>query len=167
MTTPSDFIIATADELEITDSEITAMLMTVYVEGGFTPREEAISLFEPSIVRKRGAIIAARHKPTLKLSGFVIVVPHDSTARRFAGENEEEVHLFGNKCLKVKGNAFLVLQDNKLMFKLTGNTHKEAMSQKGAVLWNPSGKNHFMKAWVAMPALNLNNTESLVTAALS
>ena len=95
MTTQTEFTIATAEDLEIADSEIAAFLTTVYVEGGFTPREEAISLFDPPAVRKRGTIIGARHKPTSKLSGFVIVVPHNSPARKFAGENEGEVHLLG------------------------------------------------------------------------
>jgi len=95
MTTQIEFTIATAGDLEITDSEIAALLTTVYVEGGFTPREEAVSLFEPSAVRKRGTIFGARHEPSSKLSGFVIVVPHDSPAHKYAAENEAEVHLLG------------------------------------------------------------------------
>jgi ribosomal protein S18 acetylase RimI-like enzyme len=95
MTTQTEFTIATADDFEITDREIAELLTKVYVEGGFTPREEAISLFEPSAVRKRGTIIGALHKPSTKLSGFIIMVPHDSPASKFAGENEGEVHLLG------------------------------------------------------------------------
>ncbi len=95
MTTKSEFIIATADVLQIADHEISALLTEVYVEGGFTTREEAVSLFEPSAVRNRGTLIGARHNRDSKLAGFVIVVPYDSPARRLAGENEGEVHLLG------------------------------------------------------------------------
>lgn len=90
-----EFTIATADDLEIADREIAALLTKVYVEGGFTPREEANSLFEPSAVRQRGTIIGARHKQSSALSGLVIVAPHGSPACRFAKMNEGEVHLLG------------------------------------------------------------------------
>lgn len=95
METQNEFKIATGDELLITDDEIVLVLNTVYVEGGFTPRDDAITLFQPSTVRKRGTIIGSRQHSTLKLSGFVIVVPHDSPARKFATNNQGEIHLLG------------------------------------------------------------------------
>lgn len=90
-----EFEIAPADFLEITDPELSALLMQVYVAGGFAKPEEAASLFEPSAVRKRGVIIGAREKQHLILAGIVIVVPPDSPARRLAGSNEAEIHLLG------------------------------------------------------------------------
>ena len=92
-----EFEIGTADFLRIDDIELSELLMQVYVAGGFTAPDEAVSLFEPSAVRKRGTIIGAREKQHLKLAGIVIVVPPDSPARRLAQNNEAELHLLGVK----------------------------------------------------------------------
>jgi len=89
------FRIAQAEVLDTTDLEIEYVLTQVYVVGGFTTAEEAASLFEPTAVRKRGIMIAARDDQHSNLAGFVIVVPPDSPARRLAGDNEGEVHLLG------------------------------------------------------------------------
>lgn len=91
----SEFTIATADVLQIADHEISGLLMQVYVAGGFTTPEEAVSLFEPPAVRKRGTLIGARDNRNSKLAGFVILVPPDSPARRLAADNEGELHLLG------------------------------------------------------------------------
>jgi len=92
-----EFEIGTADFLGIDDFELSELLTQVYVAGGFTAPDEAVSLFEPSAVRKRGTIIGAREKQHLKLAGIVIVVPPDSPARRLAQNNEAELHLLGVK----------------------------------------------------------------------
>ena len=98
MTTPRlKFEIATTDRLKIDDSEILDLLTQVYVGGGFTTSEEAVSLFEPSAVRARGVLIGARENQQSKLAGFIIVVPPDSPARRLAKNNEAELHLLGVK----------------------------------------------------------------------
>ena len=98
MNTPQlKFEIATIDSQEITDSEISELLTQVYVDGGFTTSEEAISLFEPSAVRARGVLIGAREIQQSKLAGFIILVPPDSPARRLAKSNEAELHLLGVK----------------------------------------------------------------------
>ena len=91
------FEIATADRLKIDDSEILDLLTQVYVGGGFTTSEEAVSLFEPSAVRARGVLIGARENKQSKLAGFIIIVPPDSPARRLAKDNEAELHLLGVK----------------------------------------------------------------------
>lgn len=88
-----EFEIATADALDVTDSEIWGLLTHVYVAGGFTTQEEAASLFEPSSVRQRGILIGARESQQAKLAGMIIVVPPDSAARRLAKGNEAEIHL--------------------------------------------------------------------------
>jgi len=83
-------------------------------------------------------------------------------------ENKDVVssQMFGKQCLKVKGKAFLALHMKSLVFKLSGNAHKEALSQKGAALWDPSGKGRPMKEWVAIPAENLSNAKALANHAL-
>ena len=92
-----EFVITTADLLNIADQELSDLLTQVYVAGGFTTHEEADSLFEPSAVRKRGVLIGAREKQHSILAGIVIVVPPDSPARRLAEDNEAEIHLLGVK----------------------------------------------------------------------
>ena len=92
-----EFEIGTADLLKIDDIELSELLTQVYVAGGFTEPDEAASLFEPSAVRKRGMLIAARENLHLSLAGIVIVVPPDSPVRRLAQSNEAEMHLLGVK----------------------------------------------------------------------
>ena len=93
-----EFQIDTADILKIDDIELSELLTQVYVAGGFTEPDEAVSLFEPSAVRKRGMLIGAREKQHLGLAGIVIVVPPNSAARRLAQDNNEaEMHLLGVK----------------------------------------------------------------------
>ena len=94
---PLEYKIATAEILDIADLEISELLTQVYVAGGFTTPDEAVSLFEPSAVRRRGVLIGARENRQSKLAGLVIVVPPDSPARRLAGNNEAELHLLGVK----------------------------------------------------------------------
>lgn len=86
-----------ADVLEIKNSEISELLTEVYVGGGFVKPDEAVSLFDPSAVRKRGVIIGVREKLHSSLVGMVIVVPPDSYARRLAKNNEAEIHLLAVK----------------------------------------------------------------------
>ncbi|HQQ94933.1 MAG TPA: hypothetical protein PLQ93_10290 [Bacteroidia bacterium] len=38
-----------------------------------------------------------------------------------------------------------------MVFKLEGLSHKEALSLKGAKLFDPSGKGRAMKEWVQVP----------------
>ncbi len=90
-----EFEIATADSLGVTDPELSELLTQVYVAGGFTAQEEAVTLFEPSAIRNRGVLIGAREKHHSKLAGIIIVVPPDSSARRLAKDNEAEIHLLG------------------------------------------------------------------------
>ena len=74
--------------------------------------------------------------------------------------------MFGKQCLKVKGKAFLALHRKSLVFKLSGDAHKKALSQKGAVLWDPSGKGRPMKEWIAIPTDNLSNAQVFANHAL-
>lgn len=88
-----EFEIAMADELALQDHELTELLNRVYVEAGYTNREEALTLFVPDNVRRRGLLFVAREKETSVLAGMIILVPFDSPACRRAGENEAELHL--------------------------------------------------------------------------
>lgn len=89
------FEIATVDSQEIADSEISELLTQVYVGGGFTTPEEAVSLFDPAAVRARGVLIGARENQQSRSAGFIIVVPPGSPSRRLAKNNEAELHLLG------------------------------------------------------------------------
>lgn len=91
------FEIDIADLLKIDDIELSELLTQVYVAGGFMKPDEAITLLEPSAVRKRGMLIGARERKHHKLAGVVIVVPPGSPARRMAKNSEAEMHLLGVK----------------------------------------------------------------------
>ncbi len=91
------FHIDTAEALRISDLEISELLSRVYVDGEFVAPEIAVSLFEPTAVRSRGKIVAAREKQTSLLAGMVIMVYPTSPARRFAQGTETEMHLLGVK----------------------------------------------------------------------
>lgn len=92
-----DFNIDTADSLQISDQEISTLLLQVYVEGGFVTPELATTLFQASAVRNRGKLIAARDKQAFILAGLVIIVYPDSPAHRLAQGDETEMHLLGVK----------------------------------------------------------------------
>ena len=92
-----DFALATADALEVSDLELSELLLRVYLEGGFVEAEMAVALFEPAAVRRRGKIIAARETQGSTLAGMVIIVDSHSPARRFAQGTETEMHLLGVK----------------------------------------------------------------------
>ncbi len=59
---------------------------------------------------------------------------------------------FGKPCLKVGGKVFAVLWSGDMAFKLTAETHTEALQVAGAQLFDPRGKGHPMKEWVRIPA---------------
>ena len=69
-----EFEIATADFLEITDLELSELLAQVYVAGGYTEPDEAVSLFEPSAVRKRGVLISSGLIPRSLLRDWVSMI---------------------------------------------------------------------------------------------
>jgi len=56
--------------------------------------------------------------------------------------------MFGKPCFKINGKAFVCFFKNEMVFKLTGETHKEALSLDGSQLFDPSGKKRAMKEWV-------------------
>lgn len=150
-----EFEIAKAEVLGITDLELSRLLTQVYVAGGFTDSEEAISLFEPSAVRKRGVLIGAREKQKSHLVGVIIVVPPASPARRLAKSNEAEIHLLGVNpdsrrhglgrmlveaaidCAKNNGYSKIILWTQfsmkaaQRLYESTGFIHIEDMTRNG------------------------------------
>ncbi len=73
--------------------------------------------------------------------------------------------MFGKPCVKVKGKAFLAQLKEAVVFKLSGAAHEKAMSQRGALLWDPPGKGRPMKEWVALPITAKSNFKTLAAAA--
>lgn len=92
-----EFNVDSAEALNISDQEISALLTEIYVTDGFTEPEEAVSIFEPSAVRKRGFLMGARDINHSTLAGMVIVAPPNSPACRLAQDDEAEMQLLGVK----------------------------------------------------------------------
>ncbi|WP_186279834.1 TfoX/Sxy family protein [Fluviicola chungangensis] len=63
----------------------------------------------------------------------------------------QESQMFGKPCFKIKGKAFISLFDNEMVFKLTGEVHRDALSLDGTRQFDPSGKKRPMKEWVQVP----------------
>ena len=66
-------------------------------------------------------------------------------------ENAEKSQMFGKPCFKISGKAFICFFQQEMVFKLSGETHKEALQLLGSQLFDPSGKNRPMKEWVQIP----------------
>jgi hypothetical protein len=60
----------------------------------------------------------------------------------------EQSQMFGKPCFKINGKAFICFFQNCMVFKLTGDEHKEALSLDGSQLFDPSGKKRPMKEWI-------------------
>jgi len=59
-----------------------------------------------------------------------------------------ESQLFGKPCFKINGKAFICFFHNEMVFKLTGDSHTEALNLDDSQLFDPSGKQRPMKEWV-------------------
>jgi hypothetical protein len=79
----------------------------------------------------------------------------------------EESQMFGKPCFKVGGKAFTCLFENEMVFKLSGDAHKEAIGLKGASLFDPSGSGRAMKEWVQVPFTHAKKWESFAKAAFT
>lgn len=64
----------------------------------------------------------------------------------------EASQMFGMPTLKIKGKAFAVLFDDKMVFKLSGDDHAKALKLKGAKLFQHLWSKRTMKEWVQVPA---------------
>lgn len=63
----------------------------------------------------------------------------------------EKSQMFGKPCFKINKKAFVCFFENEMVFKLTEEAHREALSLDGSKLFDPSGKNRPMKEWVQVP----------------
>jgi hypothetical protein len=66
-------------------------------------------------------------------------------------KDAEQSQMFGKPCFKINGKAFACFFKECMVFKLTGNLHKDALSLDGSQLFDPSGKGRAMKEWVQVP----------------
>ena len=57
--------------------------------------------------------------------------------------------------------------ENCMVFKLSGDAHAEALSLKGAMLFDPSHKGRPMKEWVQVPFLHSAKWEKYAKAAMA
>jgi ribosomal protein S18 acetylase RimI-like enzyme len=73
--------------------ELSRLLTSAYVGGGFTDPGVARQAFQAEAVRQRGELLCAKDPGTSELIGVVVVVPPSSPARRLAQANEAELHL--------------------------------------------------------------------------
>jgi ribosomal protein S18 acetylase RimI-like enzyme len=147
-----EFEINTADSLKIDDIEISELLTQVYVVGGFIEPDEAVSLFEPSAVRKRGTLIGAREKQHLQLAGIVIVVPPDSPARRLAQNNEAEMHLLGVSA------EYRRLGLGRMLIEAAVDRAKRSGYSK-IILWTQNSMKSAQKLYEAMGFLHVDNIQ--------
>lgn len=60
-------------------------------------------------------------------------------------------NLFGKECYKIDGKPFVCFFQNCMIFKLSGETHAEALNLDGSCLFDPSSKGRPMKEWVQVP----------------
>jgi hypothetical protein len=77
----------------------------------------------------------------------------------------EQSQMFGKPCFKINGKAFISFFENEMVFKLTGDDHKKALSLEGARLFDPSGKKRPMKEWVQVPGAHAGEWAKLAKAA--
>ncbi|MBK9985377.1 MAG: hypothetical protein IPP15_24060 [Saprospiraceae bacterium] len=74
-------------------------------------------------------------------------------------KNAELSQMFGKPCFKINGKAFCCFFQECMVFKLAGEEHKEALSLKGSILFDPSGKGRAMKEWVQVPYIHYKKWE--------
>ncbi|MEO6301591.1 MAG: hypothetical protein ABIP51_00335 [Bacteroidia bacterium] len=81
-------------------------------------------------------------------------------------QSAEQSQMFGKPCFKINGKAFICFFKNEMVFKLTGDDHKNALSLEGAQLFDPSGKKRPMKEWVQVPFDYSDKWEKIAKASL-
>jgi hypothetical protein len=73
----------------------------------------------------------------------------------------EKARMFGQQCMKYRGNGFMVLFEGDIVLKLPGRSREAALKLKDSRLWDPSGQGRAMKEWVRIPATHAAEWESL------
>ncbi len=74
--------------------------------------------------------------------------------------------MFGKKCYKMDGKAFVCFFQDCMVFKLAGEDHAKALALPNAKLFDPSGKGRPMKAWVQLSYETQATWESFAQSAL-
>lgn len=77
-----------------------------------------------------------------------------------------ESQLFGKPCFKTGTKAFICFFQEEMVFKLMGDTHKQAIGLSGSKLFDPSGKGRAMKEWVQVSKEHTNLWPQFAEAAL-
>lgn len=86
-----------------------------------------------------------------------------SAAQNVSGA--EQSQMFGKPCFKVSGKAFVAYFQDAMVFKLTGDSHANALALEGAQLFDPSGKGRAMREWVQVPLTHKTMWPALAIAA--
>ncbi len=73
--------------------------------------------------------------------------------------------LFGKPCFKIGKKAYTCYFESCMVFKLTGDSHAQALSLPQAQLFDPSRKGRPMKAWVQLPFTTVEEWHHYATAA--
>ena len=82
-----------------------------------------------------------------------------------ASTPSQRTKMMGMAAVKVNGKMFMGLWGDAATFKLTDPVHTEALSIRGAKLFDPSGRNRPMKEWVAVPVAQAKRWSGLARAA--
>lgn len=82
-------------------------------------------------------------------------------------EDVQRGKMFGVLCIKVKGKAFASFSQERMVFKLRGEAHAEALALAGAALFDPSGHGRPMREWVTVPVAHANRWEQFAEEALA
>jgi hypothetical protein len=90
---------------------------------------------------------------------------YDALAAALADKGAEKSSMFGMPALKRVGKAFAGVFGDAMVFKLDGEAHRQALALAGAELFDPSGMNRPMKAWVVVPRAHLKRWPELGTRA--
>jgi hypothetical protein len=98
-----------------------------------------------STTPKSAAVQAAVTSPPQKLFNTI--------AQEFSSDQAGVVRsqMMGMPCLKVRGKMFAGFWREAMVFKLAGESHKNALALKGTHLFDPSDMNRPMKEWVVVP----------------
>jgi hypothetical protein len=71
-------------------------------------------------------------------------------------------HMFGKKCYKKNGKAFMMFFDDSLVVKLGSQDFEKAGALSGAHIFNPMGKGKGMTGWLVVPFMHRSKWQRLV-----
>src|SRR5437667_9187562 len=87
----------------------------------------------------------------------------DVVSEMMASTSTSSGKMFGMPCLKnSNGKAFAGYLEGKMVFKLGGASHAEALALSGARLFDPSERGRPMKEWVVLPIEHVSRWLELV-----